>query len=70
MVVIGDTVKFAPFKGMKGILFECNTEDVTGTVVMINYKHKWFLVEFGESKLRTAFNFADIGKDVTICGGI
>ena len=67
MVIIGDTVKFKPFNGMKGVLFDAN-EDVTGTVVMINYAHKYFLVEFGEHKLRTAFNFSDIGKDVTICG--
>lgn len=67
MVCIGDQVKFNPFKGMKGVLFEGNGE-VTGTVVMINYKHKYFLVEFGEHQLKTAYNFSDIGKDVTICG--
>ena len=70
MVVIGDQVKFNPFKGLKDVLLEGNSVEVTGTVVMINYKHRYFLVEFGEHQLKTAFNFADIGKDVTICGSI
>jgi hypothetical protein len=43
---------------------------VTGTVVMVNYAHKWFSVEYecGGVKQRASFKFCRIGKGVFICG--
>ena len=43
---------------------------VTGTVVYINDKHSWFLVEYEEhgQKLRVGFKLWDIGHSVRVCG--
>lgn len=69
MVVVGDTVKFDPFEHLMGF-GACDNRGklVTGTVVMVNYEHKWFSVEYGNPKLRTSFKFCDIGRAVKICG--
>jgi hypothetical protein len=66
MVKVGQKVRFDPFYGMKGYGVEVCREEVTGTVVMINHKHKWFLVAYGNN--RTSFRFDDIGELVTIVG--
>ena len=69
MVEVGQKVKFDPFADIT-----CNSieylrgENVTGTVVMVNHPHKWFLVEYGKQKQRISFNFCDIGKAVKVCG--
>ena len=69
MVVIGDTVRFDPFYAITGFASEDNKGKlVNGTVVMVNYEHKWFSVEYGEHKMRTSFKFCDIGEAVKICG--
>lgn len=71
MVIAGDTVQFDPFKEITGFASEDNRGKlVTGTVVEVNYKHKWFSVEYscGGEKQRTSFKFSQIGKDVRLCG--
>lgn len=69
MVVVGQEVRFDPMLYIKGYgIQDIRNEYVTGTIVMVNYDHKWFSVEYGNPKQRTSFNFSDIGKTVTICG--
>lgn len=70
MIVVGDKVRFDPFQHIKGSDIYYYRQNVPGEVVEVNYKHKWFLVEYGCPKLRTSFNFVDIGKDVTVVGSI
>lgn len=71
MITIDDKVQFDPFKEITGFASEDNRGNtVTGTVVMVNYRNKWFSVEFecGSDKLLTSFKFSQIGKDVLVCG--
>ena len=71
MVVIDDKVIFDPFKQITGFASEDSKGKlVLGTVVMVNYEHKWFAVEYecGGEKQRTSFKFSQIGKDVLVCG--
>ena len=69
MVTIDDLVQFDPFESITGFASEdCRGKIVTGTVVEVNYKNKWFSVEYGEPKMRTSFKFCDIDKAVRICG--
>lgn len=69
MVMVDDKVKFDPFATMTGFAAtEVRGDFVTGTVVEVNYGHKWFSVEYGDPKMRTSFNFVDIGKDVILIG--
>ena len=71
MITVGEKVQFDPFEVIKG--FDIGTikgKKVTGTVVMVNYGHKWFSVEYecGGTKQRTSFKFSQIGEEVTVCG--
>lgn len=69
MVVVGDTVRFDPFKVMTGFASEDNKGNmVAGTVVFVNYANKWFSVEYdcGGTKQRASFKFCDIGKAVRV----
>lgn len=71
MILIDDKVRFDPFNEITGFASEDNRGNmVTGTVVLVNYEHKWFSVEYdcGGVKQRTSFKFCQIGKDVLICG--
>lgn len=69
MVVVGQTVYFDPFLYASGYGADIVRGNyVKGTVVMTNYAHHWFSVEYGDPKQRTSFNFSDIGKTVTVCG--
>lgn len=70
-IKIGQKVRFDPLAETRGF----GAEDyrghfVTGTVVMVNARHKWFSVEYlsGSTKQRTSFKFCQIGEDVQICG--
>jgi hypothetical protein len=68
MIIVGDTVQFDPFTFITGFASgDCKGNLVEGTVVMVNYEHKWFSVEYG-NKQRTSFKFCDIGEAVKICG--
>lgn len=71
MIVVGDKVIFDPFSGATGFASgDVRGNLVIGTVVMVNYGHKWFSVEYncGGVKQRTSFKFCQIGEDVRICG--
>lgn len=70
MIEVGQKVRFDPFIEIKGFGIQDNQgKTVTGTVVMVNEPHKWFSVEYdcGGVKMRTSFDFSQIGKDVLIC---
>ena len=66
MVVVGQKVRFDPFAGFTGV--DLGSSRVTGEVVEVNYKHKWFSVEWGCPAQRTSFKFCDIGKEVKVYG--
>lgn len=70
-IKIGQMVRFNPLAETRGFGAEDHRGHyVTGTVVMVNIPHKWFLVEYsyGSVKQRTSFKFCQIGKEVQICG--
>ena len=67
MIQLGQKVKFDPFEEQTGFASsDCKGNYVTGTVVYVNERHKWFSVEFGDPKARTSFKFCDIGEEVKI----
>ena len=69
MVEVGQKVRFDPFEPITGFASEDNKgRKMTGTVVMVHKKNKWFSVAYGNPKMRTSFKFCDIGKTVRICG--
>lgn len=69
MIEVGQKVRFDPFREIKGFGSEANRGTyVTGTVVMVNVPHRWFSVEYGNSRMRDSFKFSDIGTAVTVCG--
>lgn len=71
MVCVDDKVKFDPFEKLTGFGADRGRGNyVTGTVVSVNYGHKWFSVEYGNPTQRTSFNFCDIGNEVKIIGCI
>ena len=63
---VGQKVRFDPFEGARFADISAVRGEVTGTIVAIYPKHKWFSVEYGCPKLRTSFKFADIGEDVKV----
>lgn len=69
-VTEGMKVRFDPMSHMDGMCADTlKGEEVTGTIVMVNRKHGWFSVEYGNPKARTSFNFVDIfAGEVTILG--
>ena len=69
MVVVGQYVEFDPIGHIAFAGSEYYKGDVVlGEVVYVNYKHRWFSVEYGENNAKTSFNFADIGTAVTVIG--
>lgn len=69
MLKVGTKVRFDPMSFCDGFgAMEYKGKKVIGTVVMINYEHGWFSVEYGDPKARTSFNFVDIGEQVKILG--
>ena len=71
MITVDTKVVFDPFEKMTGFSSDMNRGNyVTGTVVYVNYPHNWFSVEYGCPALRSSFKFTDIGKEVSIVGGI
>ena len=67
-IAAGRKVRFDPFYNVKGDYFTTVRCEVVGTIVKVYPNHKWFLVVYGDAKLRTGFNFCDIGKSVTLIG--
>jgi hypothetical protein len=67
MLKVGQKVRFDPLAYCDGMGAETyKGEIVTGTIVFINDKHRWFSVEYGGQM--TSFNYADIGEEVTVIG--
>lgn len=68
-VKVGTKVRFNPFRGIRLSGFVPNQDLVTGTVIELHEDHNWFAVEYelGNEKLRTSFNYADIGETVKLC---
>ena len=64
----GVKVRFDPFGSIQfSGSMDIKGGIVTGTVVYVNRKHKWFSVEYGNG-LRTSFKFSDVGYEVNVCG--
>ena len=71
MITVGTKVQFEPFIEATGFASrDCRHRIATGTVIYVNEENRWFSVEYisGGAKLRTSFNFNDIGSGVTVCG--
>lgn len=68
MIRVGQKVTFDPYLEITGFGVEACRKQVTGVVVEVYEDHKWFSVVYGDPKQRTSFNFADIGKTVTVNG--
>ena len=68
MVVVGDKVVFDPFQHIQSHFDGSLRGRVTGEIVEVNYKNKWFSVEYGCPAMRTSFKFCDIGKEVRVYG--
>lgn len=68
MIVVGDKVRFDPFYHDRTMDVGNLRHSAFGEVVEVNYKNKWFSVEYGCPAMRTSFNFVDIGKDVKVVG--
>ena len=64
MIKVGQQVRFDPFDGMTGNDVDKIRKKVTGTVVFVNAKYRWFSVAYGKGRFRISFHFADIGKKV------
>lgn len=67
MIKVGQKVRFNPHKGINGVSDVEQFNNTEGTVMYINNRNRWFSVEYGEAKLRMAFNFNDLGKSVKVC---
>ena len=67
-VEVGQKVRFDPFAAGYGYGIEDLRVMVTGTVVNVYPKHKWFSVVFGEHKQRMSFKFCDVGERVKLIG--
>ena len=71
MITVGTKVQFEPFIEATGFASgDCRHRKATGTVIYVNEENRWFSVEYvsGGAKLRTSFNFSQIGEDVKVCG--
>lgn len=64
----GVKVTFNPFYGVKTLGLGGVSDEVTGVVIEIYKDRRWFAVEYelGDQKLRSSFNFVDLGDKVFI----
>lgn len=67
-VKLGQKVRFDPFVHVLGFGVDECREEVEGTVVEIYPEHKWFSVEYGDTKQRISFKFFEIGERVMLVG--
>lgn len=61
-VRIGQTVIFDPFKGHRCYGSADLHVKIVGTVIYINYEHRWFSVQYDGNK-RMSFNFNDVNDE-------
>lgn len=68
-ISVGQKVQFDPWEGITMYGTKILHNNVTGTVVYVNPKHRMFAAQYGSDKrpLRMSFNFADIGQNVHLC---
>ena len=64
MIKLGQKVRFDPLEGMLFYGADSFRTTVTGVITAIYKAHRWFLVEYGEKKIRMAFKFDDVGETV------
>lgn len=71
MIKLRQKVRFDPFKGIRSYGIGVGEIEVEGTVVYINFEHRWFEVEYptADGKVKTAFKFDDVGDLVKIVKG-
>ena len=62
--ILGRTAVFDPFLDDNGQGHKELSYKVSGKVVYVNLKHRWFSVQYG--KMRMSFLFHDIGRKVKI----
>jgi hypothetical protein len=67
-IAAGRKVQFDPFETAKGYGIDVCRGKVTGTIVNVYPKHKWFSVAYGNPKQRISFKFCDIGERVKFVG--
>ena len=70
VIKVGQKVKFDPFESLSGFASKDNRgKNAIGTVVFVNKAHKWFLIEHEcrRAKIRQAFKFSQIGREVKLC---
>lgn len=71
MITVGTKVQFEPFIEATGFASgDYKGRVADGTVIYVNEENRWFSGEYisGGAKLRTSFNFSQIGEDVKVCG--
>lgn len=67
MIEVGQKVRLEPLKELTGFATKMNRKEAQiGTVIYVNRRHRWFLVEYLDRKLRTSFKFSQIGQDVEL----
>ena len=66
-IQLGQRVKFNPVRDARTSIKFGPAKPVKGTIVYINRRHHWFLVEYNESeKIHTSFHFCEIGDKVKL----
>lgn len=66
-VKVGQRVRFDPYIDIKGFGTEMNRGNLTtGVVTFVNHAHRWFLVEYGEHRLRISFKYCDLRDRVQL----
>ena len=59
-IAAGRNVRFDPFETVCGYGVGDIRGLVTGTIVKVYPKHKWFSVVYGDNKQRISFKFCDL----------
>lgn len=67
-ISVGQQVQFDPFETVCGYGVGDIRGLVTGTIVKVYPKHKWFSVAFGNPLQRISFKFCDVGERVKFVG--
>lgn len=68
---VGQKCQFDPYREVGGMGKDADHSQwrvVTGRIIYVNYRHRWFLAQYGEHGKRTSFKFCDIGKLVAVHG--
>ena len=69
--LIGREVKFVPAfpqNAKDGGRPKFDQKPVSGVVTYVHEEHGWFMVTYGDNKLRECFHPCEIGNEVTLLG--